>query len=332
VACSTSGRGGAVLASRGLAAAAPFRRHGRAPSRSAAPPPAAGMGDSSESQPDALYELVSRNQAAVRTAPIWAGALGFAGLLANRALSGVAPVVDAGSGQSRADVLGILMSAALLLSGLQWLALRGREPEAAVILGPRVEWVDPSARLPPAAERELRWAWRALSGTARASSAVLFLRGRCVAQFGAAAAAGGGGGRGGGSGSGNAAPGAAPARPGTVVEEVVAKGKGQYLANLVLYPGRGEFVAYLPEATQGVAVQPVGSSTAAAAAAAAASGGRGGGGAAHVGAPALAGCLVVGSDTVRGLSRLDQAWLATLCDKLEVSLEGWREGGVGFKA
>lgn len=42
--------------------------------------------------------------------------------------------------------------------------------------------------------------------------------------------------------------------------------------------GRKEFVQYLPEATQGVIVQPVGSR----------------------------GVLVVGTDTLRGLSRLDQ--------------------------
>lgn len=36
----------------------------------------------------------------------------------------IAPVVDASSSQSRADVLVILLSAVLLLSGLQWLALK----------------------------------------------------------------------------------------------------------------------------------------------------------------------------------------------------------------
>jgi hypothetical protein len=39
----------------------------------------------------------------------------------------VAPVVDASSSQSRIDVLGILMSAVLLLTGLQWLSLKARE-------------------------------------------------------------------------------------------------------------------------------------------------------------------------------------------------------------
>jgi hypothetical protein len=38
----------------------------------------------------------------------------------------------------------------------------------------------------------------------------------------------------------------------------------------------------------------------------------------------------VGTDTLRGISRLDQAWIATLADKLEVSLEGYTKPGVGF--
>ena len=118
----------------------------------------------------------------------------------------------------------------------------------------------------------------------------------------------------------------------------MADARGNYLANLVLYPGEGfvlccfwggsfvarrpaphplhttqqpknhpkkgraEFVAYLPEATQGVLVQPIG--------------GRG--------------VLVLGSDTPRGLSRLDQAWAAAIADKLEVTLEGYVAPGSGF--
>lgn len=42
----------------------------------------------------------------------------------------IAPIVDAGSSQSRADVLGILLSAVLLLTGLQWLALKTKLPDA----------------------------------------------------------------------------------------------------------------------------------------------------------------------------------------------------------
>jgi hypothetical protein len=39
--------------------------------------------------PDASYDFVSRNQGLVRSLPLWAGGIGFVGLLANRTLSGV---------------------------------------------------------------------------------------------------------------------------------------------------------------------------------------------------------------------------------------------------
>jgi hypothetical protein len=44
------------------------------------------------------------------------------------------------------------------------------------------------------------------------------------------------------------------------------------------------------------------------------------------------GVVVVATDTQRGLSRLDQAWIATIADKLEVTLEGLSTapGGKGF--
>lgn len=52
-----------------------------------------------------------------RGLPLWSGGVGFISILANRALSEVEPVVDASSSQSRADVLAIVMSAVLLLTG-----------------------------------------------------------------------------------------------------------------------------------------------------------------------------------------------------------------------
>lgn len=39
-------------------------------------------------------------------------------------LTQIAPVVDASSSQSRADVLVIVMSAALMLTGLSWLSIK----------------------------------------------------------------------------------------------------------------------------------------------------------------------------------------------------------------
>ena len=64
-------------------------------------------------------------------------------------------------------------------------------------------------------------------------------------------------------------------------------------------PGRLELMAYMPPNTQAALVQPVGGSAVA----------------------------VVGGTRQRGFTRLEQAWLASLADKLERVLE--REGAVG---
>ena len=64
-------------------------------------------------------------------------------------------MVSAASGQARADVLVIITSAALLLTGLQWLALRPRQPQRVEPLGASVEWLHPG--LPDAARRDLQW-------------------------------------------------------------------------------------------------------------------------------------------------------------------------------
>lgn len=61
--------------------------------------------------------------------PMWAGGFGFLAVLANRAFSDVAPVLDSSSAQSRADVLGIVMSAILFLTGKgQEASQRGLSP------------------------------------------------------------------------------------------------------------------------------------------------------------------------------------------------------------
>ncbi len=112
--------------------------------------------------PDMTYGFVGQNQAFLRALPLYAGGFGIVSVLLNRAVSGVgspcahsivaaqhslangsrgldgpvsgalqvSAVVDASSSQSRADVLGIIISAVLLLTGLQWLSLKPRQQEA----------------------------------------------------------------------------------------------------------------------------------------------------------------------------------------------------------
>ena len=67
----------------------------------------------------------------------------------------IAPVVDASSAQSRADVVLIAMSAVLLLTGLQWASLTAREAESVEPDGPEVAFY--ADNLSEAAVTELRW-------------------------------------------------------------------------------------------------------------------------------------------------------------------------------
>lgn len=67
----------------------------------------------------------------------------------------VAPVADASSAQSRADVALIGMAAVLGLTGLQWLALAPRQAERVPPGGATLEWIDP--QVPAEAAAEIRW-------------------------------------------------------------------------------------------------------------------------------------------------------------------------------
>lgn len=88
------------------------------------------------------------------------------------------------------------------------------------------------------------------------------------------------------------------------MQRAMSSGKGTYFANLAPYPGRVEFSDMLPDNCQGAIVQPIGE---------------------H-------GAMVVATDAQRAFSKLDQAWVAALCDKLETSLENWAPAGKGFTA
>lgn len=67
----------------------------------------------------------------------------------------IAPVVSAGSAQSRADVLVIVMSAVLVLTGLQWLSLRPKDPQRVELEGEPAAFYAPG--LPRPLLAELQW-------------------------------------------------------------------------------------------------------------------------------------------------------------------------------
>ena len=145
-----------------------------------------------------------------------------------------------GNPQSRADVLAIVMSAVLLLTGFSWLSLKPKAREAVELEGEAADFVDPS--MPPGLRDEVAWAWEAARGAAGATSLVLLVGGRCVAHQGLAAR--------------GHRPGSA--RPGDILAQAQASGRASYFSNLAPYPGRLELTAFLPENTQSALVQPVG--------------------------------------------------------------------------
>lgn len=218
----------------------------------------------------------------LRALPLAAGALGIAAVLLNRVVSGVrfghrrvvscwvspqlcgthasvvgaapqiAPVVDASSSQSRADVLVIGLSAVLVLTGLQWLSVRPKPLTAVEPDAEYVAYVDPA--LPAPAQQELQWSgfhsilragpllgsqltlggacmgaelhacrrvWQGLQAATPCRGVVVHHGGRCVMHCGMIR------------------PGeqAGQATLGPICRAAMQSGRGNYLANLILFPG-----------------------------------------------------------------------------------------------
>nr|CAJ86182.1 H0212B02.11 [Oryza sativa]CAJ86318.1 OSIGBa0113E10.1 [Oryza sativa] len=78
---------------------------------------------------------------------------------------------------------------------------------------------------------------------------------------------------------------------GSLYRSAMESKKQSYLANLALYPGRTE-LPFLPANTQALILQPIGDK----------------------------GIAVIGGDTIRGFTNLDQAWIAMIADKLDATL------------
>jgi hypothetical protein len=120
--------------------------------------------------------------------------------------------------------------------------------------------------------------WDAVRASTKTDMMVLFWKGKCVAHLGFKR---------------RDLVGKATLAPGSLCQESQQKNISRSLANLVLFPGRFEFLEYLPSNTQSVYVQPL-----------------------HPD-----GVLVLGSATQRSYTILDQAWISAWCDKLFVALD-----------
>lgn len=211
----------------------------------------------------------------LRLLPLASSAIGVMAVVGNRLVDGATPTLVASSSQSRADVAAVLVAAVLGLTGMQWLSLKPKAPKFVELDGDAVDYVSDDTIGTPA-EGEIRGMWDAVRAATKTDMMVVFWRGRCIAHLGYK----------------RRSLAEAP-RIGSLCQESQDKNVPRSLANLALFPGRFEFLEYLPSNTQSVHVQPL-----------------------HP-----EGVVVLGTATQRSFTILDQAWIGTWSDKLFVSLD-----------
>ncbi|MEM9904041.1 MAG: cofactor assembly of complex C subunit B [Cyanobacteria bacterium P01_D01_bin.44] len=202
----------------------------------------------------------------LRRLPIVVGGLGGSLLLVNRLLTST--LTDS---QARADALGVLLSAILILTGLLWQQLQPKVPDSVELIGE--EGFELKDELADAIKTELAWASHLLLTNTVTRSIVAYYDHTVLMRRGILSPL-------------------AEVQPGPILERVLQQQRPVYLVNLKLYPGRVEF-SYLPENTQGVICQPMGSK----------------------------GVLILGANAPRSYTKQDEAWIEGIADKLGASLD-----------
>ncbi|MBD2610616.1 hypothetical protein VF14_01200 [Nostoc linckia z18] len=167
----------------------------------------------------------------LRRLPIVVGGLGAVLLLINRLLT---PQLT--ESQARGDVLGVILSAVLILTGLIWQQVQPRLPDSVELIGEEGFVLAPD--LPEAVKTELAWASHLLLTNTVTRSLVVFYQGKVLLRRGILGTK-------------------SEVVPGAILKQVLEKQKPIYLVALNVYPGKIEF-DYLPENTQGVICQPIG--------------------------------------------------------------------------
>ncbi|PSB01815.1 cofactor assembly of complex C subunit B [Merismopedia glauca] len=172
------------------------------------------------------------NQTTVwRHLPIVAGILGSLLLIVNRLFT-----PELTDSQARSDVLGVILSGVLVLSGLLWQQYTPRSPEAVELIGQ--QGLELAPELPETLKNELAWASHLLLTNTVTRSVVVWYQGQTILRRGVLGEKD-------------------RVTPGAIVERVLKTQKPVYLVDLKVYPGRIEF-DYLPENTQGAICQPLG--------------------------------------------------------------------------
>lgn len=167
----------------------------------------------------------------LRLLPLIVGSLGGSFLFLNRLVT--ANLTDT---QARSDVLGVILSAVLILTGLIWQRVQPIAPERVDLIGE--EGFELAPNLPDAIQTELAWASHGLLTNTVTRSLVLWYDGQVLLRRGIL-------------------PEQRQVKPGPILNRVLEKQQPVYLVALKLYPGRVEF-DYLPANAQGVICQPVG--------------------------------------------------------------------------
>ena len=266
--------------------------------------------DENDSDDDDVFV---RYNAVARRVPAYVGTASLLALLLNRAVSNVAPTLNAASAQSRADVIDVVMSATLILTGLTLVSIAPRTPETVVLDGHEVNYIDDTMH--ERCKNELLWAGKTLREASKCASVsvvevddddddeknsgtVVFYDGTCCAKDPKVLFEN------------------RTRRVGSVCKEVLTSGKQNYMANANLFPGRFEFIQDDQEMLSFREMPPTTTTTAAAT---------------HTkgfGLPqnSQAICcvaigdkrlLVVSADRQRGFTKVDQAWFELVAQKLD---------------
>jgi hypothetical protein len=201
----------------------------------------------------------------LRQMPIVVGSLAGTLLMVNRFLT---PTLT--DSQARSDALGVILSAVLILTGLLWQRIQPKSPDAVDLLGE--QGFELAEDLPDEAKTELAWASHLLLTNTVTRSIVVWYNGRVLLRRGILGKA-------------------ETVTPGAIVQRVLKLQKPVYLVNLTIYPGKIEF-DYLPENTQGVICQPIGSQ----------------------------GVMILGANAPRSYTKQDETWVAGIADKLASTL------------
>ena len=167
----------------------------------------------------------------LRQLPIAVGAIAGTALMVNRVFT---PTLT--SSQSRSDVVGVIVSAVLILIGLLWQQIQPRPPEAVDLMGSEIFELEDS--LPEEIKTELAWASHILLTNTVTKSVVALWDNKVLLRRGIMADS-------------------SDVSAGAIVKRVLEKQTPVYLVQLGLYPGRIEF-DYLPKNTQGLICQPMG--------------------------------------------------------------------------